>query len=65
MSITKAEPVMFRPISRLLNIRATFVALTSNRRIMAFNERLVDEWLIDKYQLTHFLMLKLPPDGLL
>lgn len=55
-----ADGSLFRPIAEIKGQSPQFVAYTRNAKIMVFNGKLVDDWLIHKYGLTHYLIPKLP-----
>ena len=46
------------PIEILLGTKKSFIAWTVNDKWMVFHNKLVDQWLIDKYQLTHYSQTK-------
>ena len=45
------------PIDILKGMRKSFIGWTTNDKTMTFTDRVVDDWLIDKYSLTHYIMI--------
>lgn len=50
----------WHPIAEIQDQTRSFVAWTSNNKVMVFNNKTADDWLISKYSLTHYMIPKPP-----